>query len=155
MVPTTSSSSRGRPHQQQKQSPWGARAAALALGISLLATLPWEKLDHSFPYENAEEVPDTGAQDKPRLVAGLRVTHPAAAPCGAQDRVLASRHDLISSAARAMDVQCPCCHAAVKHPQQCCMHARMPCSCRFTRSVIHIDSHGDLLEGWLYLPKDR
>jgi hypothetical protein len=28
-------------------------------------------------------------------------------------------------------------------------------ACRFTRSVVHIDSHGDSLEGWLYLPKDR
>lgn len=31
----------------------------------------------------------------------------------------------------------------------------IPPPCSFTRSVVHINSHGDKLEAWLYLPKDR
>jgi hypothetical protein len=48
-----------------KKQPWGTRLAAVAVGLSLLVTLPWEKLDHDFLYDTSE-VPDTGPQDKPR-----------------------------------------------------------------------------------------
>jgi hypothetical protein len=66
---TDMASASRQPHsQQQKQSsPWGVRAAVAALAISLLVSVPWEKLDHSFPYEDLD-VPDVGAQDKPRWV---------------------------------------------------------------------------------------
>lgn len=53
--------------QQKKQQPWGTRLAAVVVGLSLLVTLPWESLDHEFPYDTTE-VPDTGPQDKPRCV---------------------------------------------------------------------------------------
>lgn len=73
------SNSRGQQQQQQQQrpgktpsslgSPLGVRFAALVVGISLLVTLPWEKLDHEFPYsQDMEGVPDVGPQDKPRCV---------------------------------------------------------------------------------------
>lgn len=62
------SASRQPDRQQQKQNPlWGIRAAVVAVAISLLVSVPWEKLDHSFPYEDLD-IPDVGAQDKPRWV---------------------------------------------------------------------------------------
>lgn len=60
------SASRQPDRQQQKQNPlWGIRAAVVAVAISLLVSVPWEKLDHSFPYEDLD-IPDVGAQDKSR-----------------------------------------------------------------------------------------
>jgi hypothetical protein len=56
-----------RSQPPRKQQPWGTRLAAVAVGLSLLVTLPWEKLDHEFAYDTSE-VPDAGPQDKPRCV---------------------------------------------------------------------------------------
>lgn len=63
-----------RSQPPRKQQPWGTRLAAVAVGLSLLVTLPWEKLDHEFPYDTSE-VPDTGPQDKPRCDAGSPGRH--------------------------------------------------------------------------------
>ena len=52
--------------KKKKGQPWGVRLAAVVCGLSLLVTLPWETLDHAFPYPAVDDVPDVGAQDKPR-----------------------------------------------------------------------------------------
>jgi hypothetical protein len=51
---------------QLQQQTWGTvRFATAAAVLSLLIALPWEKLDHEFSYDRSE-VPDSGAQDRPR-----------------------------------------------------------------------------------------
>lgn len=69
-IPGSSISSSSMAAEQQKQrrgslvtARWGA--SAVVLGLSLLVSLPWEQLDHHFPYEKVE-VPDVGPQDRPR-----------------------------------------------------------------------------------------
>lgn len=60
-------SSMGSGQQAARQQKWVPRLGAVVLGLSMLVTLPWEKLDHEFAYSNAT-LPDTGPQDKDRCV---------------------------------------------------------------------------------------